>query len=82
MTFKEFMHTSNPYLDNLIREAENRRTNDEEFKYEEHIKEESKMIIECPINDWHCPYFKNGDCTLGKEAKTECDAWYGLEDDE
>lgn len=41
MTFKEFMHTSNPYLDNLAREAENKRTNDEESKYEEYIKEEN-----------------------------------------
>ena len=42
MTFKEFMHTSNPYLDNLVREAENKRTNDEESKYEEYIKEENE----------------------------------------
>lgn len=41
----------------------------------------SEMIIECPINDWQCPYFENGDCTMGKEAKVECDAWYGLEDE-
>ena len=40
------------------------------------------MIIECPINDWDCPYFNNGDCVLGKEFKVECDAWFGLEDDE
>lgn len=40
------------------------------------------MIIECPINDWDCPYFKNGDCILGKEAKVECDAWYGLEEED
>lgn len=40
------------------------------------------MIIECPINDWYCPYFKNGDCALGKEAKVECDAWYGLEEED
>lgn len=39
------------------------------------------MIIECPINDWQCPYFENGDCTMGNEAKVECDAWYGLEDE-
>lgn len=42
MTFKEFMHTPNPYLDNLASGAESQRTNDEESKYEEHIQEEVK----------------------------------------
>lgn len=42
MTFKAFMHTPNPYLDNLARETENKRTNDEESKYEEYIQEEAK----------------------------------------
>jgi hypothetical protein len=52
------------------------------YLYSPDMKGVKQMIIECPINDWYCPYFKNGDCTLGKEAKVECDAWYGLEDDE
>ena len=36
--------------------------------------------IECPSNDWMCPYFDNGGCTL-ENAKMECDAFYGLEED-
>jgi hypothetical protein len=35
MTFKEFMRTSNPHLDNLAREAEIQRTADEEAAYED-----------------------------------------------
>ena len=38
-------------------------------------------MIACPDNDWWCPYFENGDCTL-KNCEQECDAFYGLEDDE
>ena len=52
------------------------------FIFTRYERRQTEMIIECPINDWYCPYFKNGDCALGKEAKVECDAWYGLEDDE
>lgn len=35
MTFKEFMHTSNPHIDNLAMEAEIQRTADEEAAYED-----------------------------------------------
>lgn len=34
MTLKEFMHTSNPYLDNLAAEAETQRITDEEAVYD------------------------------------------------
>lgn len=35
MTFKEFMHTSNPHIDDLAMEAEIQRTADEEAAYED-----------------------------------------------
>ncbi len=41
MTFKEFMHTPNSYLDNLAREAVAQRAADEEALYDERIKEEA-----------------------------------------
>lgn len=31
--------------------------------------------IECPANDWMCPYFDNGGCTL-ENAEQECDEFY------
>ena len=34
MTLREFMHTSNPYLDKLALEAEVQRTTDEEAAYD------------------------------------------------
>lgn len=37
MTFKEFMHTPNSHLDNLAKEAEDRRTTDEEAIHDERI---------------------------------------------
>lgn len=36
---------------------------------------------ECPVHDWLCPYYENGDCTL-ENAHEECDAFYGLEEEE
>lgn len=44
MTFKEFMRTPNSHLDNLAKEAEDRRTTDEEAIYDERIskKEQAK----------------------------------------
>ena len=38
-------------------------------------------MVACPVNDWLCPYFENGDCTL-ENCEQECDAFYGLEDEE
>ena len=32
-------------------------------------------MFECPVNDWLCPYFENGDCTL-ENCEQECDAFY------
>lgn len=37
--------------------------------------------IECPVYDYECPYFKSGYCEL-ENPKDECDAFYGLEDDD
>ena len=37
-------------------------------------------MVACPVNDWLCPYFENGDCTL-ENCEQECDAFYGLEDE-
>ena len=36
---------------------------------------------ECPVNDWFCPQFDNGECQL-RDAPQECDAFFGIEDDE
>ena len=38
-------------------------------------------MVACPVNDWLCPYFDSGDCTL-ENCEQECDAFYGLEDEE
>lgn len=42
MNLKEFMHTPNPHLDDLAREAVAQRAADEEALYDERIKEEAK----------------------------------------
>lgn len=44
MTLKEFMHTSNPYLDNLAIEAETQRTINEEAAYDNKHTETKKEI--------------------------------------
>lgn len=44
MTLKEFMHTSNPYLDNLATEAETQRTINEEAAYDSKHTETKKEI--------------------------------------
>ena len=36
---------------------------------------------ECPVNDWFCPYFDNGECQL-RDAPPACDAFFGIEDDD
>lgn len=40
----------------------------------------------CPMNDFLCPYFENGDCRMydidGGNPHEECDAFYGLDEDE
>ena len=36
---------------------------------------------ECPIYDFSCPYFEDGDCNL-RTAKADCDAWYDIVDEE
>ena len=40
-----------------------------------------KKIVECPVLDWTCPYYHKGECQL-ENAKEECDAFYGMEEDE
>lgn len=37
--------------------------------------------LECPANDWLCPYFDNGNCTLEK-AREKCDAFFELDEKE
>lgn len=44
MTFKEFMHTPNPYLDKLAAEAETQRITDEEAVYDSKHTETKKEI--------------------------------------
>ena len=36
---------------------------------------------ECPVNDWFCHYFDNGECQL-RYAPQECDACFRIEDDD
>ena len=38
-------------------------------------------MVVCPVNDWLCPYFDNGDCTL-KNCEVECDAFYTGDEEE
>ena len=43
--------------------------------------------IWCPLNDWECPYFnsKTGYCAMtneGADPREECDAFFGMEEDE
>lgn len=45
------------------------------------------MVIECPMNDYECPYFENGDCRMwwmehGADPREECDAFDGLEEED
>ena len=49
------------------------------MKTEDFILEEDVLI--CPTEDWFCPYYDDEFCTL-KNAKEECDAFYGLEEEE
>lgn len=37
---------------------------------------------ECPVNDWSCPYWDEGGCTMEENPLYECDAYYGWEDEE
>jgi hypothetical protein len=32
-------------------------------------------MVECPLGDWWCPYYGNGDCSL-ENYEVECDAFY------
>ena len=38
-------------------------------------------MVVCPINDWLCPYFDNGDCTL-ENCEEACDAFYAGDEEE
>ena len=38
-------------------------------------------MVACPVNDWLCPYFENGDCTL-ENCEVECDAFYTGDEEE
>ena len=37
--------------------------------------------LECPANDWMCPYFDNGRCTL-ETAKVDCEFMAEEEDEQ
>ena len=37
--------------------------------------------LECPANDWLCPYFDNGNCSL-ENAKDECDEFFDFDEEE
>ncbi len=37
--------------------------------------------LECPVNDWMCPYFDNGRCTL-ETAKVDCEFMAEEEDEQ
>lgn len=55
MTFKEFMHTPNSHLDNLAREAEARRTADEEAIFDERISKAEQCLIDNGIEPDEAP---------------------------
>ena len=40
-----------------------------------------KKIVECPMMDWTCPCYENGECKL-ENAEEECDAFYDAEEDD
>lgn len=77
MTFKEFMHTSNPHLDNLARESEIQRTADEEAAYEDR-HDNTKLVLssyDCRkinvarnIQDGFFEYYKEQDDGRTKES--------------
>lgn len=55
MTFKEFMHTPNQHLDNLVREAEAQRTANEEDIYDERISKAEQCLIDNGIEPDEAP---------------------------
>ena len=38
-------------------------------------------MIECPMDDWECPYYEDGNCTL-EHPDEDCDAFYDEDFDE
>ena len=44
----------------------------------EGIPDDDRIVDDCPIGDWTCPYFKPNGCTL-ENCREECDAWDGIE---
>lgn len=32
-------------------------------------------MIECPMNDWECPYYEDGNCFIDN-PKEDCDGFY------
>lgn len=38
-------------------------------------------MVCCPAYDYECPYYEDGWCNL-EDAKTQCDEFYGLEEEE
>lgn len=43
------------------------------------------FTIECPLGDYECPYYENGDCVMarmenGEDPRNQCDAFYGWDE--
>ena len=38
-------------------------------------------MIECPMDDWECPYYKNGECTI-ENPEEDCDCFYDPDENE
>ena len=41
-----------------------------------------EKVYECPVNDWDCPYFDGGICTIGNPVKECDDYFYAMGDEE
>ena len=77
MTLKEFMHTSNPYLDNLAAEAETQRITDEEAVYDSKHTETKKEVKQMrhytlKVTDKNKVIFT---CRIAAENKTAAQAF-------
>ena len=38
-------------------------------------------MIECPMNDWECPYYEDGNCFIDNPDE-DCDAFYDCDDED
>ena len=78
MTFKEFMHTPNPYLDKLALEAEIQRTIDDEAAYDARCMEAQIRKETKPMRHYIIHISKNNkpiaNCRIEAANKTEAEA--------